>query len=90
MLISKKGLNIIEAIRNIQYFFRLKNGTFGCLYNQFDCNFEQKKLDLNNALESCPEYYKNESNRLRITSEEFVRHETTKLGNYFYLAILAG
>ena len=87
MLILKTGSYIIQAIGNTRYHFRLKNGTFGCVYNPLDCNYQPM---LETTLESCPDYYKNEANRLQIKAEKFVRHENTKLERYFYLAILAG
>ena len=87
MLILKAGLAIIKAIRNTRYHFRLQNGTFGCVYNPLDCDYQPM---LETTLESCPEYYKNESNRLQIRPEELFRHTTTKLEQYYYLAILAG
>ena len=87
MLILKTGLDIIKAIGNTQYSYRLQNGLFGCVYNPIDCNYRPM---LETTLADCPDYYKNESNRLRIMPEEYVRHQTTKLERYYYLAILAG
>ena len=66
------------------------NGTYDCLNIQTECTHEQKKLDLNATLAQCPEYYRNESNRLQINPEIVVRQESSNLELYYYSAILAG
>ena len=72
----------------------MKNDSiFGCRVEYgfgFGCDQEEKEKELRNALESCPDFYKNSTNRLKIKPEVEVRPKETRLEFYYNVALVAG
>ena len=73
-------------------YLRLFDGHYGCRLDNSGifCDNDMKKEELNLALEGCSEYYQNQSNRLNIKLEKYVRPEETRLQFFSNAALVAG
>ena len=64
--------------------------TLAFLTNLAFLHNDQKEKELNLALEGCSEYYQNQTNRLNIKLEKYVRPEESRFQFFYNVALVAG